>query len=54
MKYGTEFVVKIKESFSGMLGDAFFSGLRKRKSYSPDHCTFQFELGIPCTTISGP
>jgi len=32
----------------------FFSVLRKGKYYLPDHCTFQFKLGIPCTPTSGP
>ena len=26
---------------------------KKRKSYLPNHCTFQFELGIPRTNTSG-
>jgi len=33
--------------------DVFFV-LSKRKSYLPDHCTFQFELEIPGTTTSVP
>lgn len=32
----------------------YFSVLRKGKSYLPDHCTFQFELGIPRTNTSDP
>ena len=37
-------------------GDVFFflRLRKKRKSYLPNRCTFQFELEIPCTNTSSP
>lgn len=58
MKYMKPIVKKKlkNEYFFGMLRQKgmYFSVFRKGKSYLPNRCTFQFELGIPCTNTSGP